>query len=229
MHWSACFLAVLLGIALSASVVRADSPTPSFTSEIVPLLTKSGCNQGTCHGKGTGQNGFRLSLRGFAPDKDYDWMTREFGGRRLDPNRPEESLLLRKASGQTPHEGGRLLAPGSREYALLRSWIAAGFPGPKPSDVKIGKLELTPAAAVLKPGEEVALTATATFTDGTKRNVTWLTRFDSNDPAYLQVSPSGKVRALRNGATAVRAMFLTEVAVAVFSMPHDRPVDAAQL
>jgi hypothetical protein len=74
---------------------------------------------GACHGKGAGQNGFRLSLRGFAPEQDHKWITREFDGRRVDRTRPEESLLLRKATGQTAHEGGRLFSPGSREYQLL--------------------------------------------------------------------------------------------------------------
>src|SRR5439155_22447832 len=90
---------------------------------------------------------------------------------------------------------------------------------------KVSKLELTPSAKVLKPGEAVQLIATATFADGTKRDVTWLTKFDSNDPAYLAVSPSGKAKALRNGASAVRAAYLTEVAVTVFAMPFDRAVD----
>ncbi|HEY1186265.1 MAG TPA: DUF1549 domain-containing protein, partial [Gemmata sp.] len=84
---------------------------------------------------------------------------------------------------------------------------------------------LTPATQVLKPGETVQLTATATFADGSRRDVTWLTKFDSNDPAYLSVTPDGRARALRHGASAVRAMYLTEVAVTVFAMPFDRPVD----
>ena len=211
--------------ALCAPAVSFAGDVPSFNTDVIPLLTKAGCNQGACHGKGTGQNGFRLSLRGFAPDQDYKWITREFSGRRLDRAKPEESLLLRKATGQTPHEGGRLFAPGSREYTLLLDWLKAGYPGPAKDEVKVSKLELTPASQVLKPGEEVQLVATATFADGTKRDVTWLTKFDSNDPAYLQVSPSGKAKALRNGASAVRAMYLTEVAVTVFAMPFDRPVD----
>ncbi|HEV3437324.1 MAG TPA: DUF1549 domain-containing protein [Gemmata sp.] len=225
MRWFAYALAATVGIAGSAGFARADSPAPSFTTEVIPLLTKAGCNQGSCHGKGAGQNGFRLSLRGFAPDQDYKWITREFSGRRLDPTKPEESLLLRKATGLTPHEGGRLFAPGSREYELLLTWIKSGYPGPEKSEPKIGKLELTPTAKVLKPGEEAQLVATATFADGTKRDVTWLTKFDSNDPAYLEVSSRGKAKALRNGASAIRAMFLTEVAVAVFSMPFDHPID----
>lgn len=220
---------------LLAAVVAAGSPSlaaagdaPSFDTEVMPLLTKAGCNQGACHGKGSGQNGFRLSLRGFAPGQDYEWITREFGGRRIDRTKPEESLLLRKATGQTPHEGGRLFSTASREYALLLDWLKAGYPGPDARAAKVSKLELTPAAQALKPGEEVQLRATATFTDGTTRDVTWLTKFDPNDAAYLDVSPAGKAKAVRNGASAVRAMYLTEVAVAVFAMPFDRPVDEAR-
>jgi hypothetical protein len=215
--------ALIALVACSSTSLAAD--TPSFNTEVIPLLTKAGCNQGACHGKGSGQNGFRLSLRGFAPDQDYKWITREFSGRRVDRTKPEESLLLRKATGQTPHEGGRLFAPGSREYQLLLDWLKAGYPGPAKDEPKVSKLELTPASQVLKPGEAGQLVATATFTDGSKRDVTWLTKFDSNDPAYLEVSPSGRAKALRNGASAVRAMYLTEVAVTVFAMPFDRPVD----
>lgn len=221
MRWFAAFASLF---AFGVAQVRA-ADSPSFATEVIPLLTKAGCNQGACHGKGAGQNGFRLSLRGFAPEQDHKWIAREMGGRRLDPAKPEESLLLRKATAQTPHEGGRLFAPGSREYELLLNWIKAGYPGPDKAEPKVSKLELSPAAKVLKPGEEVQLVATATFADGTARDVTWLTKFDSNDPAYLEVSPSGKAKALRNGASAVRAMFLTEVAVCVVSMPFDRPVD----
>src|SRR5215204_3674675 len=107
MRWSAALAVVA---SLSSSAVATEAP--SFLNEIVPLLTKAGCNQGACHGKGAGQNGFRLSLRGFAPDQDHRWITREFDGRRIDPSHPADSLLLRKATGQTPHEGGRLFPVG---------------------------------------------------------------------------------------------------------------------
>src|SRR5882672_11071815 len=93
--------------ALCAPAVSFAGDVPSFNTDVMPLLTKAGCNQGACHGKGAGQNGFRLSLRGFAPEQDYTWITREFGRRRLDRTKAEESLLRRKATGQTPHEGGR--------------------------------------------------------------------------------------------------------------------------
>lgn len=210
-------------LACASPSVAAD--VPSFNTDVMPLLTKAGCNQGACHGKGSGQNGFRLSLRGFAPDQDYKWITREFSGRRIDRTAPEESLFLRKATGQTPHEGGRLFSPQSREYALLLDWLKAGYPGPAKDEPKVSKLELMPNSATLTPGQEVQLVATATFADGTKRDVTWLTKFDSNDPAYLEITPAGKAKAVRNGASAVRAMYLTEVAVTVFAMPFERAVD----
>jgi len=219
-------IAGALVLAFACGANAGDTTAPSFTTEIVPLLTKVGCNAGTCHGKGAGQNGFRLSLRGYAPEQDYNWITHELGGRRIDRTSPEESLILRKATGRTPHEGGRVIAPASREYQLLLDWIKAGFPGPKPGEPAIRKLEVSPASKVLRPGEEVQLRATAIFGDGSAHDVTWLTRFDSNDPPYLAVSPSGKARALRNGASAVRAMFLTEVAVTTFAMPYDRPINS---
>lgn len=215
----------LYAVALSVFAAPASAAEPSFNTDVMPLLTKAGCNQGACHGKGAGQNGFRLSLRGFAPEQDHKWITREFEARRIDRTRPEDSLLIVKATGQVPHEGGRLFGTQSREYKLLLDWVKAGAPGPMKSEAKISKLELSPAARVLKPGEEVQLVATATFADGTTRDVTWLTKFESNDAAYLEVTPGGKAKAVRNGASAVRAMYLTEVAVAVFSVPFDRDVD----
>src|SRR5207248_290547 len=142
-----------------------------------------------------------------APDQDFRSITREFDGRRIHPSKPEDSLLLLKATAQAPHEGGRLFALGSPEFNLLLAWLKAGFPGPDKNDPKVSKLELAPNSKVLKIGEEVQLVATATFSDGTKKDVTWLTKFDSNDAAYLEVLPAGKAKAIRNGAVAVRAMF----------------------
>ena len=221
------FACAIAAVVAGGSSARADgSKPPSFLNEVVPLLTKAGCNQGSCHGKGAGQNGFRLSLRGYAPDQDYRSITREFDGRRILPSQPEDSLLLLKASARASHEGGRLFSLGSPEYNLLLAWVKAGFPGPDKTDPKVTKLELSPNAKVLKPGEEVQLIATATFSDSTKKDVTWLTKFDSNDAAYVEITPSGKAKALRNGATAIRAMFQVEVAVASFDMPFDRPIDA---
>lgn len=221
-------IALLCLFGFNMPAYAAEKDTPSFLLEVEPILTKVGCNQGACHGKGAGQNGFRLSLRGYAPADDHYWITREFGGRRLDKTIPEESLLIRKATARTPHEGGRVINPQSREYELLLGWIRAGTPGPDPEEPKLTRLELKPASRVLKPGERVQLTAVGEFTDGSQRDVTWLTKFEANDPAQLQVSANGEVVALRNGASAVRAMYLSEVAVAEFRVPFDNPIDRQQ-
>ncbi len=220
MRW----FAVALVVGAVAPSVRAQA-APSFLNEVVPVLTRAGCNQGACHGKGNGQNGFRLSLRGYAPDQDHRYLTREFDSRRIDPAKPEDSLLLQKATGQVPHEGGRLFAVGSREYDTLLAWVTAGAPGPNKTDPALTKLEVTPATKVVKAGEATKLVATATFAGGTTKDVTWLTKFDANDAGTVAVSPTGEAKAVRQGSAAVRAMFQAEVAVAVFTIPHDRPVD----
>ncbi len=217
----------LVGLGSFAFGARADGvAVPSFLNDVVPILTKQGCSQGSCHGKGAGQNGFRLSLRGYAPDQDYRWLVREFDGRRVDPTNPDQSLLLMKATGRMPHDGGMLFGVGSREYRTLFDWLKAGTPGPVATDPKIVKLEVTPADTVCKVGDRTELKAWATFNDGTKRDVTWLTKFDSNDVAVAEVTAAGTMKATRNGATAIRAALLTEVAVAVVTVPFDRPVDA---
>src|SRR5580658_8281804 len=124
-------------ISMTALVVAGPAfagEAPSFLNDVVPILTRQGCNQGSCHGKGAGQNGFRLSLRGFAPETDYRWITREFVGRRIDTSVPEDSLMLRKPPGSAPHAGGRLFDPSSREYKVLLDWIRVGAPGPIKDD-----------------------------------------------------------------------------------------------
>jgi hypothetical protein len=210
---------------LTVSVREAVPLVPSFIRDIEPLLTRQGCNQGACHGKGSGQNGFRLSLRGYAPELDHRWLTREFAARRVGPS-PEESLLLRKATGQVPHEGGMLFGPRSREAKLLGDWLAASMPGPRPDEPRLTKLELLPGSGALAVGQSQRLLALAHFSDGSVRDVTWLTRFESNDAGQLEVTPSGRVQALRAGETAVRANYLSEVAVAVFTTPYAAVVPA---
>ena len=127
-----------------AAVCSANEPTKdaparvSFVNDIIPVLTKSGCNAGTCHAKApNGQNGFQLSLLGFEPQEDYEHLVKEGRGRRLFPASPENSLLVRKASGGIPHKGGARIEPTSSEYALLVNWIKQGaiYDGPNRSNI----------------------------------------------------------------------------------------------
>jgi Protein of unknown function (DUF1549)/Protein of unknown function (DUF1553)/Bacterial Ig-like domain (group 2) len=211
--------------ALFPSVAFAANDSPSFLHDIMPILTKSGCNQGACHGKGAGQNGFKLSLRGFAPEQDFREMMRDQYGRRASISQPENSLLLQKATAQVPHEGGRIFSPTSREYQQLARWLAAGAPGPKRDEAKLTKLTITPETKTVSVGSVTPLMAQATFSDGTQRDVTWLTKFETNDAAVATVDASGNVKATRNGATAIRGMFQSDVAVASFLVPYDLAID----
>jgi len=201
-----------------------QSRSPSFLNEVEPVLTRLGCNQGNCHGKNAGQNGFRLSLRGYAPEFDIHWLTRENAGRRIDSAVPENSLLLQKPLGLASHEGGKVLQENSREHQLLLAWIKAGTPGPHKDDPGIRRLEVLPGNRLLRLGQEQQLLVRAEFSDGTWRDVTWLAKFESNDAGMIDVSPTGLVKVLRQGETAVRATFLGHVAVVVLTAPYDRTI-----
>ncbi|MFM9964386.1 MAG: DUF1549 domain-containing protein [Planctomycetaceae bacterium] len=216
-------LALIL-ITISSSFAansRADEPvaTPSFNRDVLPLLTKLGCNQGACHGKLAGQNGFRLSLRGFAPEWDHFWITREFFGRRISGARPEDSLLVAKPLGTVPHAGGRLFKPGSRESQLLLDWLKAGASGPLKEEPTVAKLTISPSTATLSANQSQPLTVAAEYTDGRQRDVTWLTRFTANDTAVAEVDRTGQLTALRSGETAIVATFDGQVATAIVTTP----------
>jgi hypothetical protein len=210
--------------ALGLMALHGAAAEPSFSNEIVPLLTRLGCNQGACHGKNAGQNGFRLSLRGFAPDADYASMTREFAGRRTNPAAPEQSLLLTKPSGLARHEGGKLFDSSSKEYRLLQDWIRAGAPRSGVNEPQLTRIAMTPPMQTLSAGGETTLTVQAQFSDGEVRDVTFLSKFDVNDASIALVDSAGRVRALRSGETAVRAAFLGEVTCTIITVPYPNKV-----
>jgi hypothetical protein len=136
----------LLGLAKAAQPAGAAERSVSFVNEIVPTLTKAGCNVGVCHAKaGNGQNGFQLSLLGFEPLEDYEHLVKEARGRRLSFAAPDRSLVLLKASARVPHGGGERLDAASEGYALLRKWIAQGAPWGGDDEPKLESLEVKPA------------------------------------------------------------------------------------
>ena len=106
-----------------------EAKPPSFRNEVMPALTKMGCNQGACHGSQFGKGGFKLSLLGFDPEADYDAIVKDLKGRRIQFSVPTDSLILRKPTLSIPHGGGQRFGVGSPVYDLLLSWIAAGAPG----------------------------------------------------------------------------------------------------
>ncbi len=196
----------------------------SFRHDVEPVLTRAGCNMGACHGKLAGQNGFKLSLRGYAPELDHSWLINDLSGRRIDPAFPEDSLLLLKVLGKVPHEGRARFAEGSRYHHTLAEWIAARAPGPDTNEADVARLELLPGHRLLRVGEGQQLLARAHYADGRVRDVTWLAQFFSNDENTASVTPDGLVKAVRHGETAIRAHFQGQVEVITVTIPYENKV-----
>jgi hypothetical protein len=202
-------------------LLMASAPAADFRAEVVPVLSRAGCNQGACHGSATGKGGFKLSLRGEDPDADFRAITRDEHGRRADAIAPGSSLLLLKATAVVPHGGGRRFAPGSAEYQRLRDWIAAGQ---RDSAARLTHLAVTPSRAdVVAPADGLRLIVSATLADGTRRDVTHLSVFESSAPDVAEVAGDGTVRRRRFGEAAVIVRYMNgQVAVPVAFIP-DRP------
>ncbi|MFG0319935.1 MAG: DUF1549 domain-containing protein [Planctomycetota bacterium JB042] len=207
-------------ITVTAAHLRRDV---FFRSDVLPALTASGCNTGTCHGSARGQDGFGLSLFGFDPDGDQRRITLEQGSRRVHPAAPDESLLLKKALGAVPHTGGRLLDERSPRYETIRRWIAEGA-RPDPDDVAVTTaLDLHPPGAVLDAaGGRQRFVLVARLSDGSTRDVTRDAVWFSRDPACAAVSADGEVRAVRRGESHVTARYATfTVGVPILVVPAE--------
>lgn len=189
----------------------------SFTNDIVPVLSKAGCNSGGCHGKAIGQNGFRLSLFGFDSEFDYAALVNEGLGRRVSPAAPDDSLILLKATGTMPHGGGVRFTPDAAPYRLVRRWIEAGLPfGPadEPRDIR---LEVSPTERIVEGPSQQPLRVVAHYTDGSTRDVTPTSRFDTQHPDILTVSAEGVVHTSgRPGETSVMVRYQNCVATSRF-------------
>ena len=217
------FCAVFL---LFGSTVRAGdnvaSPNVTFESDIQPQLTRLGCNAGACHGKSRGQNGFALSLLGFDSDFDYDAITHEGRGRRVFPSSAEESLLLKKGTGQLPHGGGKRLDIGSQTYLEIQAWIRNGMPRTPADAPKIVRVVTEPASRSLAPLEKFALHVIAEYSDGRRRDVTDAAALQSNDRTIAAVAASGDGTIQAGpipGETAIMARYMNHIAVCAVTIP----------
>jgi hypothetical protein len=200
------FLCVILGAIPIAS--RAEDV--SFRRDVMPVLAKAGCSAGTCHGNLTGKGGFKLSLRGEAPDWDYLVLTHDQFARRIDRLNPESSLILRKATASIPHEGGRRFTEDSPEYRILLSWIRAGLPRGDVKQPTLTKLTISPEEALLvEPADRFQIKVTASFSDGSSRDVSQFAVYETTDPIAV-VSHDGLVTRKALGETAVIARYLNQ-------------------
>jgi hypothetical protein len=194
----------------------------------MPILTSAGCNQGACHGKARGQNGFALSLLGFDPDFDYAAIVEQARGRRIAITSPAQSLLLTKASAQSPHGGGERLPRDGRNYEVIRRWIASGAPRASDTDPKFVGLDVAPRDVLLQPKGKRQIKVTARYSDGSTRDVTDLTTYQSNDTAVAAVDASGLLAAgTLPGETAVMARYSGQIAVVQVAVPQTGKVDKA--
>ncbi len=222
------FFVCLLSTALSPELASADdlNSRVSFVNEVMPVLTKAGCNAGVCHAKaGGGQNGFQLSLLGFEPQEDYEHLVKEGRGRRLFPAAPERSLLLLKASGKMPHGGGVRLPTESRGYALLLNWIQQGASYDADSASPLTSIEVTPKRGTVLRNTTQQLSAIAKYADGSERDVTGFALFESNDKSMADVADGGQVQVSDiPGKVAVMVRYQGKVAVFNASVPLGAPV-----
>lgn len=195
--------------------------TVSFANDVVPVFTKAGCNAGSCHAKaGGGQNGFQLSLFGFDTEYDYVSLVEQARGRRVSVTTPEKSLILLKASGRVPHRGGVRLQLDSAGYQVVRRWIQQGGRNTSDIDSPLVALEVEPTFATLTTQAEQPLRAWAKFADGSKRDVTALAHYESNDKARAEVDSQGHVttRTLP-GRVSIMVRYQDRVAVANLAIP----------
>ncbi len=240
-HAARCVIIATVGIATAAPGI--ELPTPSqqpnpivdFETQVIPVLTKAGCNSGSCHGAAIGRGGFKLSLLGYDPQADYDSLVSEFEGRRVNQVRPEKSLVLRKPALDIDHEGGLRLKPGGDGFRIVRDWIAAG--APRGGDRRLLKIEVAPTTQWLPDlGGQFSIKVLAHFATGDQRSavsiqqtsedVTRWAVFTATDPAATRVDSSGAVTVLRRGQTSVMVRFLGEVAAVTVMVPINEGGDA---
>ncbi len=216
---------------MNVTVTGTDADQPiNFTNEIVPILTKFGCNAGDCHGKAEGQNGFKLSLLGFDAKADYNALVREGRGRRVRPAAAEHSLLLTKSTGRVGHGGGKPLAMDAPECQLLTRWIRSGTPFGSDDDPHVIGISVYPDHRIVPRRAIQQLAVIAHFSDGSTSDVTRRTEFKSNDEATVDVDRNGVVETQDQfGEGSVMVRYLGHVNVFLATIPLETtPANSTQ-
>lgn len=200
----------------------------SFENEVVPIFTRLGCNAGGCHGKSDGQNGFKLSLLGFYPDEDYEFLVHESRGRRVFPGDPDFSLLLLKPANLLPHGGGKRMSPGTYEWELVADWIRQGMPIGEADAPTLERIETVPPVREMNFKGWQQLSVVGHYSDGTTRDVTRLASYEANQPEMADVDANGRVSVWETpGEAAVMVRFQGQVSVFRAVIPQGSPVETA--
>ena len=198
-----------LNTEISITVSKAqENRDVSFNLDVMPVFLKAGCNTGSCHGSARGQDRFMLSLFGYDPEGDHYRITREQGTRRINLAVPEESMLVEKSIGAVPHTGGKLFSKDSEHWETLVNWLKKGALDDPKDIAKPEKLELYPPELLLEgDGASQQMTVLAYYTDGTTRDVTKLTVFQSNNELSASINEDGLVTAGKRGEAFIMARF----------------------
>jgi hypothetical protein len=208
-----------------SSPLTSNPPTPklSYTRDILPILTKAGCNLGSCHAKSSGQAGFRLSIFAFDTKSDFMEFVNDSRGRRVFPALPEDSLILQKATVRVQHEGGQRFEPDSAWAKTIADWIRQGMPYETANQPTLAEVAITPGEKTYRKGEEVALKVTAKYSDGSTRDVTDLADYISTEKAIAGVDENGKVKAsTESGETVIVARYMGQVAISRVDVPAEK-------
>lgn len=219
-------LTLLAACAVSPAFAADALPALNFANDIVPILTKGGCNSGGCHGKAGGQNGFKLSLLGFEPQEDYEHIVKEARGRRVFPGSPEQSLLLTKGTAQLPHGGGNKLDSESEDYADLVRWIREGMPYGKDTDPKMASISVEPSKLTMPLKGAQQLKVIAHYTDGSTRDVTKRALYEANEKSMAETDETGRVQLYDlPGDVAVMVRYQGKVSTFRATVPLGAPVE----
>jgi hypothetical protein len=209
--------------AIAAASFAAESQ-PTFLRDVAPILNKAGCTQGTCHGAAKGKNGFKLSLRGYDPQFDYEALLYDLSGRRFNRAEPGRSLMLAKPTQEVAHGGGQRFPKDSDYYRTIYTWIANGVPFGDPAKDAVASIEVQPREVFMaKPGETAAVHVTARFLDGQTRNVTREAVVESNVPDVAQVSPTAEVKGERVGEATLLVRYQGQLSAVPVTVLNPKP------
>ncbi|MCH8922020.1 MAG: DUF1553 domain-containing protein, partial [Planctomycetes bacterium] len=198
-----------------------------FRRHVLPVLAKSGCNNGACHGALAGKGGFKLSLHGYDPLTDHWAITRQARGRRIEPSDPGRSLFLAKPSGAIRHKGGLRFETDSPEYRILSEWIIAGARPPTKDDAQLTAVEVFPKRVTLRPKDTQQLIVVARYSDGRQEDVTRWAKFNAANAKVVEVSPGGKVSVMGHGQGAVVVWFSSRIVLSRITSPYPHVIDPA--
>jgi hypothetical protein len=216
-------------IEIPVEIQAATNEPPSFVRDVLPVLSKAGCNAGACHAKPDGQNGFHLTVFSYDPKSDYNGIVKDARGRRVFPSCPEESLILLKATLTVPHEGGERFDKDSDAYHTLVQWIRGGLVYRADKEPALEKITAFPKERRYQKGATQRLLVRAHYSDGSVRDVTALAGFVSNDKEMARVTDDGAVSIGKmSGEAVVVARYMGLVCDSRISVPADRLLPESQ-